>query len=463
MDPKDIREKINKLGVDMRAIMDKAKAEQREKLTADEEKQFDAMDAERETLINDERRAIRLAELENPQERRAAVIQPGQQQQQRRQEERTAENRRRDNAEALRGFFSGGRATPEQRAAAARCGVNGAGVDISGNSLHLGLAAMPPASLRSQDLRDWEERGYLGVDIISPDTGGHYLVPEETMRSLEIALLAFGGMREVATIVRTDTGGVLPFPTINDTENEGAIIGEAIEETNEVLPTIGEMRLEAYTYSSRKIPVSMEFMQDNAVNFAARVGELLGTRIARITNRHFTVGDGSSKPRGIVNAATSSGVTTASASLISYDEVMNLEHSVDPAYRAQRTGPTAAKFMFHDSVLLALKKIKVPQFSGDTAGYPLWRQGMAVGEPDTIDGYQYVINQHMATLAASAKAMIFGALYKYQIRDVRTVEIQRLNELRAEFRQVLWLGFSRHDGDLLDAGTHPVKYLTMHS
>lgn len=401
-----------------------------------------------------ERNEAVAATLADTQGRRSDPVPPSQRSANNNQQQgtRTGSAKPEDHALALLGWFMGGsnRRTDAMNQAAARTGIN-----VEDKTLHLGLAARPPASSREQDMQEWEQR-YLGVDIVSPDLGGHYLVPNETMRALETALLAFGGMRSVATVLRTDTGANLPFPTINDTANEGAIIGEGDEETNEVLPSIGQLVLEAFTYTSKKIPVSIEFMQDNAINFAARVGELLGDRIARIGNRHFTVGTGSGQPKGIVTAATSSGVTALSATAFSYDNIVDLTHSVDPAYRNN-----GAKFMFHDNVLKALKKIKVPQYSGDTAGQPLWRPGLTVGAPDTIDGYGYVINQHMPLPTTGQKAMIFGALNKYQIRDVRTVEVMRLNELRAEFRQVLWLAFSRHDGDLLDAGTHPVKYITM--
>lgn len=450
----ETREKINKLGVDMSAIMATAKEEKRE-LTPEEEKKFDDMDADREKLLASEKRLVRAAELDGSVGRRTEHRQPSSETRQAQNPNDKDKTAAMDHVEALRGFFMAGsnKRTTAQTDAAKRLGI-----DIDNKSMFLGLAARPPESARSEDLREWESRGYLGVDIISPDTGGHYAVPNETMRALEVALLAYGGMRTVASVLRTDTGANLPIPTMNDTSNEGAIIGESIEETNETLPTIGQLVLEAFTYSSKKIPVSVEFMQDNAINFATRVGELLGERIARITNRHFTVGTGNSQPKGIVTAATSSGVTTASATAVTYDEIMDLIHSVDPAYRNN-----GAKLMFHDNTLLLLKKIKVPQFSGDTAGQPLWRPGMAVNAPDTIDGYGYVINQHMPLPTANQKSIVFGALNKYQIRDVRTIEVMRLNELRAEFRQVVWLAWSRHDGDLLDAGTHPVKYLTMHS
>lgn len=450
----ETREKINKLGVDMSAIMAKAKDETRE-LTSDEEKKFDEMDVDREKLLASEKRLVRAAELDGSVGRRTEHRQPSTETRKTGDPNKNKETAAIDQVEALRGFFMAGsnRRTSAQVDAAKRLGL-----DIDNKSMFLGLAARPPESARAEDLREWEARGYLGVDIISPDLGGHYAVPNETMRALEVALLAYGGMRSVASVLRTDTGANLPIPTMNDTSNEGAIIGESIEETDETLPTIGQLVLEAFTYSSKKIPVSVEFMQDNAINFATRVGEILGERIARITNRHFTVGTGNSQPKGIVTAATASGVTAASATAVTYDEIMGLIHSVDPAYRNN-----GAKFMFHDNLLLLLKKIKVPQFSGDTAGQPLWRPGMAVSAPDTIDGYGYVINQHMPLPTSAQKSMLFGALNKYQIRDVRTIEVMRLNELRAEFRQVVWLAWSRHDGDLLDAGTHPVKYLLMNT
>lgn len=156
-----------------------------------------------------------------------------------------------DHAMAMIGWFLAGsnRRTDAHVAAAKRCGI-----DIDGKSLYLGLAARPPASTRQADLEDWEKR-YLGVAIESPDNGGHYLVPDETMRGLEVALLAFGGMRSVATVLRTDTGANLPMPTMNDTGNEGAIIAEQIQETSDVEPTIGQLLFEAFTYSSKKIPV----------------------------------------------------------------------------------------------------------------------------------------------------------------------------------------------------------------
>jgi HK97 family phage major capsid protein len=116
--------------------------------------------------------------------------------------------------------------------------------------------------------------------------------------------------------------------------------------------------------------------------------------------------------------------------------------------------------MFNDTTLKSLKKIKVLQYSGDTTGIPLWQPSMQLGQADRILGYEFTINQSMASPGSSAKKILFGDLSKYIIRDVRDFTLLRLDERFAELQQVAFLAFSRHDGDLLDAGTNPVKYMS---
>lgn len=150
---------------------------------------------------------------------------------------------------------------------------------------------------------------------------------------------------------------------------------------------------------------------------------------------------------GIVTAAAL-GKTAASATAIAADELFDLVHSVDPAYRK------GAGFMFHDNVLLTIRKLK------DGNGQYLWTAGLQAGEADRILGYGYTVNQHMASAVAStAKTVIFGQLSKYKIRDVRGLRLRRLVERYAESDQEGFVAFYRADGNLLDSGVAPVKYL----
>jgi HK97 family phage major capsid protein len=327
--------------------------------------------------------------------------------------------------------------TDEQRDAAGRMGV-----DINNKILDIKLPSRALRKLDDESVREWERR----AQSVGTDSEGGYTAPDETMRALEVALLRFGGMREVADIIRTESGQELPWPTLNDTGNTGAILAENTQVSEQAM-TFSQLVLDAYKYTSKLVLVSVELLQDSSINIPEIVGTALGERIGRITNTHFTTGTGSSQPNGVVTASTQGKVgTTGQTTSVIYEDLVDLQHSVDPEYRQR------ARWMFADSTLKVIKKLK----DGDDR--PLWAAGIAVREPDTILGHPFTVNQAVAAMAANAKSILFGDFSKYKIRDVRNVTLLRLDERYADFHQVAFLAFSRHDGDLLDAGTHPVKH-----
>jgi HK97 family phage major capsid protein len=113
--------------------------------------------------------------------------------------------------------------------------------------------------------------------------------------------------------------------------------------------------------------------------------------------------------------------------------------------------------MFHDLTLSSIKRII------DKYGRPLWAPGIAAGEPDRINGYEYVINQSMPQIAASNVTVAFGDLKKFVARRVKDLSVMKLVERYAENGQVGFVSFARLDSNLLDAGTHPVNVLQQHS
>lgn len=279
---------------------------------------------------------------------------------------------------------------------------------------------------------------------VGTGSAGGFAVPDELMRPLVEAMKFFGGMRQVSTIVPTGTGADLPIPTDNDT----TVVGEIITENsahNEGDVTLGQVVLQSFLYSSKIVRVSVQLLQDSSFDIAAWLGRKFGQRLGRIQNTHFTTGDGASKPRGVVTASTE-GKKTASATAITYDEIVDLMHSVDPAYQAN------GRFMFNFSTLGAVRKLK------DTANMPVWAP-MAAGLPDSILGRPYTVNQDIASIATAQKTALYGDFSNYHIRDAGSVVLLRLEERYADFAQVGFLAFQRSDGDLVDAGTNPVKHL----
>jgi HK97 family phage major capsid protein len=278
---------------------------------------------------------------------------------------------------------------------------------------------------------------------------GGALIPDTFIRALEVNMLAFGGMLQVSEVIVTSGGELMTWPTADDTSNEGELLGQADSVGSSVDPAFKAVQWGSHKFSSKLIKVPAELLEDPAFDLPTILGAMLGERIGRKLNRECTVGTGANAPKGIVTAATL-GVTAGSATAITYDEVITLEHRVDPAYRQ------GAGYMMHDNVLLAIRLLKA---SG--TGEYLWVNGTNTNMRDAINGYPLTINQHMASsIATTNKTILFGQLNKYKIRRVGTSgRFYRLVERFRDNDQEGFIGFIRADGNLLDAGTAPVKYL----
>ena len=274
-------------------------------------------------------------------------------------------------------------------------------------------------------------------------------MPDGFYRQLISAEKAYGGMLEAANVIDTESGNPLAIPTDDDTGNVGAILHENTQ-VAEVPIVFGTVALGAFTYTSGLVRLIQELMQDLAFDLSGFLTRVFGERLARVVNTHCTTGDGVAKPSGVVTEATL-GVTAASATEFTADELIDLEHSVDRAYRRN------ARFMLNDDALRVVKKLK------DGAGRYLWLASPADGEPDTILGHPYTINQDVPAIAPSAKSILFGDFSKYYIRRITGARVLRLVERYADYNQIAFVAFQRWDGALIDAGTHPVKYLAMHS
>jgi predicted phage gp36 major capsid-like protein len=200
----------------------------------------------------------------------------------------------------------------------------------------------------------------------------------------------------------------------------------------------------------------------------------LGQRIARAQAAHFITGNGSTQPQGLVTGL-STGRTTAANNAITYDELVDLVHSVDAAYReggelsasplAPAKGPTTpagngpavpgVAWIMNDQTFAYLRKLK------DDVDRPLIQPDLTAGGPPSLLGYQVRIDNAMPTMAADAKVIAFGNIRAaYIIRDVRGIEVLRMVERYADYLQVGFLGFQRTDGLVQDVSA--AKLLTMH-
>lgn len=311
-----------------------------------------------------------------------------------------------------------------------------------------GLSALSPEQRNAMFAR-------VNPDIraaMSTTTGseGGYTVATEFSRNLIQAMRAAFAVRSVATGIQTSTGAQMLFPTADSTAEEGEIVGQngpvTVGETQ-----FGQASMDVYKYSSKSIALPFELIQDAMFDLEAYIQTLLNLRLGRIQNRHHTGGTGTGQPRGLVTGSTlgKAGATGQTAT-VTYDDLVDLEHSVDPFYRP------AGRFMFHDDTLKSVRKIKDAQ--GRPIFVPGYEQGNPGGAPDRLLGREIVINQNMDPMSVSKKSILFGDFSKYLVRDVMDVTLFRMTDSAYTLKgQVGFVAFCRSGANLIDVGG-AVKY-----
>lgn len=303
-----------------------------------------------------------------------------------------------------------------------------------------------------------EHRDLLSANMIADATraqavgtgsAGGYTAPQGFWAKVTETLKFYGGILAAgAEQVNTESGITLPWPTNDDTSNVGAILSENTQISAQDL-TIGQKQLSAYTYTSKLILVSLQLLQDTGIDIEAFLSRKIGERLGRIYNTHQTTGTGSSQPQGVITGATT-GKTTASGTAIIYNEIVDLVHSVDAAYRQAPSNQVA--FMMHDLVLAYVRKIR-DDSGGSGLGRPIWEPSVQVGVPDSLLGYRVVINNDMAsTVATTNKTMAFGNFQAaFVVRNVAGGDVMRLTERYADYLQVGFFGFGRMDAAVQDS------------
>jgi HK97 family phage major capsid protein len=290
-------------------------------------------------------------------------------------------------------------------------------------------------------------RGRRSADVmnalqIGADSEGGYLVPDEFEQAIIDALNDEDILRGMATVIATSSGE-RKIPVVA-THGSAAWVDEegVIPESDD---TFGVVNLGAHKLATT-LKVSEELLNDSAFSLEAYIAKEFARRIGRAEEQAFLTGDGVNKPTGVLNSAQI-GVTSASPTAITLDEVLDLYHSLREPYRRN------AAFIMNDATVKAIRKLK------DGSGQYLWQPSIKEAAPDTILNRPVKTSSYVPTLAASAKAIAFGDFSYYWLADRQGRVFKRLNELYAVTGQVGFVASQRVDGKLVLA--EAVKILQM--
>lgn len=280
------------------------------------------------------------------------------------------------------------------------------------------------------------------------DSAGGYTVPTEFEDYIIETMKDYGGIANNCYVMTTSDGRTMTWATTDGTSDMGDFIGENTK-AGEQDVVFGQIELGAKKLTSKTILVSNELLQDTGVNLQNFLGRRIASRIGRKEADAIVNGTGA----GLQNKGLSKWVTgttnVAAKGTVTWKDINNLIHSLDPAYRRS----SAFKLAFNDSTLQHL------ELQEDNQGRPLWLPSIAGGTPATILGTPYFIDQAIANLGTAAnKAVYAGAWDYFTLRRVRYMQLKRLTELYAESDQTGFLAFHRFDTLLED--TSAIKALT---
>lgn len=278
-----------------------------------------------------------------------------------------------------------------------------------------------------------EKAMFKNVMATGTDTKGGFLVmPAEMETAIRDIMGKAVAMRRLATVVTATADRKIPF--VSD-YGAASWIGEngaypAADDDFDV-KMIGSNKL------GKIILVSEELLNDSDFDLVGIINRSFARSFSEAEESAYVSGDGTDKPTGFLVDATL-GVTTASASAIAADELLDLFYALKVGYRAKST------WLLNDSTEKALRKIK----NGTTGDY-MWQPGLTASQPNTLLGRPIEYSDYMPTITNAAKVLAFGDFSQYTIKDTKGMQMQVLDQLYAADGQVGFKGNERTDGKLL--------------
>ncbi len=285
---------------------------------------------------------------------------------------------------------------------------------------------------RSRNGVSYEVRNALQEGV---DSEGGYLVPDEFENTLVQSLSGDTIVRQHAHVFTTNSGSH-KIPVVTDKGTASWVEEEgAIPEGDDVF---GQQQIGAHKVGTL-IKVSEELLNDSAFDLENYFVSEFARRIGEKEEEAFFTGNGENKPLGILanNGGAEVGVTAASATAITADEIIDLFHSLKEPYRKN------AIWVLNDLTVAAIRKLKT------TDGQYLWQPALHEGQHDTLLGKRVFTSPYVPELKAGNKTVIFGNFKFYWIGDRQGITFRRLNERFADTGQVGFLATKRLDGKLL--------------
>lgn len=280
-------------------------------------------------------------------------------------------------------------------------------------------------------------------------------MPTSFIHQLYTYLVDTSSIRQAgATVINTTTGESILVPRGTA---EGAALWTAEGGTLSASdPTVSSITLGAHKLG-KLIQVSKELATDVGFDLIGYLAQSSGRNIGIATNAAYVSGTGTTQPLGLLGQVTTGitgtagaggtvGFPTAAGGDIEFDWMVDLYHSIIPQYR-----PRAA-WMMNDATIKYIRKLK------DTLNRYLWEPSLQAGVADTILGKPVYANPAFPLFGISTQPIAFGDFSAYYIRDVTPLRFERSDEYAFGTDQISFRALMRTDGNLVDTNAIKTYY-----
>lgn len=268
-----------------------------------------------------------------------------------------------------------------------------------------------------------------GLEEGVPSKGG-YLVPTVIANEIITGLNAESWIRKFADVELMRSTTNIP---VDQSVPSFSWMGEK-DAYGETDLTFGNIQISAHKMGGI-IKISEELLEDSSFKLEPHLRKKIIWGIDAAEEPAFLTGDGVGKPKGIVTSA-SVGVTAASATAITADEVLDFVYSMSPRYA-------------NNAILIASRGwVKAVRKLKDGNGQYIWQPSYRAGEPDTILGVPLRMSEYMPGLDSTTTPAVIADFRFYKIADRGSMYIQRLVEKYADTGEIGFRVRKRVDGKL---------------
>ena len=242
-------------------------------------------------------------------------------------------------------------------------------------------------------------------------------------------------IRAGATVVNTASGEDLLVPKVT-TNPTGALVteGSAISESDAVF---GQVTLGAFKFAALT-QVSQELLADASFDVASFVTNVGGAGVTRAMGTEFSNGSGSSRPKGIAQAATSFG-TSATATTITAANIFEVWSTMPQPYKNTET-----------AWLMSPEAEKTIRLLVDTTNQYMWQPGLTAGTPSTLLGYPVYVDGNLDAVTSGKRALVFAHMPSFMVRIAGGLQVDRSDDYAFANGLATFRFQMRADSDVID-------------